>query len=71
MGGKLSLVAEFPDRAPVVLSGIAEEVRPKNLQVEKPRAEFSDGWVMAQRFATAKSAGGGRSGQVSRTPRIA
>ena len=27
MGGNLSLVAEFPDRAPVVLSGIAE-VRP-------------------------------------------
>jgi DNA-binding XRE family transcriptional regulator len=27
MGGKLSLVAEFPDRAPVVLSGIAEERR--------------------------------------------
>jgi len=25
MGGKLSLVAEFPDRAPVVLSGIAGE----------------------------------------------
>ena len=25
MGGKLSLVAEFPDRAPVVLFGIAEE----------------------------------------------
>ena len=24
MGGRLSLVAEFPDRAPVVLSGIAE-----------------------------------------------
>ena len=24
MGGTLSLVAEFPDRAPVVLSGIAE-----------------------------------------------
>jgi hypothetical protein len=23
MGGKLTLVAEFPDRAPVVLSGIA------------------------------------------------
>jgi hypothetical protein len=23
MGGNLSLVAEFPDRAPVVLSGIA------------------------------------------------
>src|SRR5436190_18595699 len=30
MGGKLSLVAEFPDRAPVVLSGITEDdPRPK------------------------------------------
>lgn len=30
MGGTLSLVAEFPDRAPVVLSGIAEDdPRPK------------------------------------------
>jgi transcriptional regulator with XRE-family HTH domain len=30
MGGNLSLVAEFPDREPVVLSGIAEEsARPK------------------------------------------
>ena len=27
MGGNLSLVAEFPDRAPVVLSGIAEDDR--------------------------------------------
>jgi len=25
MGGSLSLVAEFPDRAPVILSGIAEK----------------------------------------------
>jgi len=25
MGGNLSLVAEFPDRAPIVLSGLAEE----------------------------------------------
>jgi DNA-binding XRE family transcriptional regulator len=25
MGGKLSLVAEFPDRPPIVLSGIAED----------------------------------------------
>ena len=25
MGGNLSLVAEFPDRAPVVVSGIAED----------------------------------------------
>lgn len=30
MGGNLSLVAEFPDRGPVVLSGIAEdELRPE------------------------------------------
>ena len=30
MGGNLSLVAEFPDRAPVILSGIAEaDPRPK------------------------------------------
>jgi transcriptional regulator with XRE-family HTH domain len=28
MGGNLSLVAEFPDRAPVVLSGLGDE--PKN-----------------------------------------
>ena len=27
MSGNLSLVAEFPDRAPVVLAGIAEDVR--------------------------------------------
>jgi transcriptional regulator with XRE-family HTH domain len=32
MGGSLSLVAEFPDRAPVVLSGIAEDApKPKPL----------------------------------------
>src|SRR5947208_4172209 len=28
MGGNLSLVAEFPDRAPVVLSGIADDNPP-------------------------------------------
>ena len=28
MGGKLSLVAEFPNRAPVVLAGIAEDDEP-------------------------------------------
>jgi hypothetical protein len=27
MGGNLSLIAEFPDREPVVLSGIAETVQ--------------------------------------------
>jgi transcriptional regulator with XRE-family HTH domain len=31
MGGSLSLVAEFPDRAPVVLSGIAETGRQTRL----------------------------------------
>jgi DNA-binding XRE family transcriptional regulator len=29
MGGNLSLVAEFPDRAPVMLSGIANDEPPK------------------------------------------
>src|SRR5437016_11192633 len=29
MGGNLSLVAEFPDRAPVVLAGIAEDGPPQ------------------------------------------
>ena len=29
MGGNLSLVAKFPDRAPVVLSGIADDPVPK------------------------------------------
>lgn len=34
MGGNLSLVAEFPDRAPVILSGIAEDdPRPKRRRV--------------------------------------
>lgn len=28
MGGNLSLVAEFPDRSPVVLSGLAEDETP-------------------------------------------
>ena len=35
MGGRLSLVAEFPDRPPVVLSGIAGDDAPAGL---KPRA---------------------------------
>jgi len=35
MGGNLSLVAEFPDRAPVVLSGIAED---HATQKSKPKA---------------------------------
>src|ERR1041384_3923048 len=39
MGGNLSLVAEFPDRPPVVLSGIAETVpRPKPTRRKRARA---------------------------------
>src|SRR6516165_2883387 len=30
MGGSLSLVAKFPDRPPVVLSGLAEDTPPEN-----------------------------------------
>src|SRR5258706_1172167 len=33
MGGSLSLVAEFPDRTPVVLSGIADD----NARLKSPR----------------------------------
>jgi DNA-binding XRE family transcriptional regulator len=35
MGGSLSLVAEFPDRSPVVLSGIAEDANA--LRLKRPR----------------------------------
>ncbi len=39
MGGNLSLVAEFPDRAPVVLSGIAEAAPDaKPTRRKQPRA---------------------------------
>src|SRR5436305_14516331 len=39
MGGNLSLVAEFPDRPPVVLSGIAAtEVDPKPLRRKQAKA---------------------------------
>src|SRR5215813_5870490 len=40
MGGSLSLVAEFPDRAPVVLSGIAEHEPP-----QKPRGKHGHAHV--------------------------
>ena len=38
MGGSLSLVAEFPDRAPVVLSGVAEVAPEKPARRKHPRA---------------------------------
>jgi transcriptional regulator with XRE-family HTH domain len=39
MGGNLSLVAEFPDRAPVVLSGIADDdQRHRSRLYERPRS---------------------------------
>ena len=38
MGGRLSLVAEFPNREPVILSGISEEVpTPQAEKKEHPR----------------------------------
>jgi DNA-binding XRE family transcriptional regulator len=41
MGGNLSLVAEFPDRAPVVLSGIADDGPGLKLAGRKTRAGTS------------------------------
>lgn len=42
MGGTLSLVAEFPDRPPVALSGIAEDdPTPKPAGRKNARAHFS------------------------------
>src|ERR1700687_3713462 len=38
MGGSLSLVAEFPGRAPVVLSGIGEEAPDPKQRRKPPRA---------------------------------
>ncbi len=38
MGGKLSLVAEFPDRAPVVLAGLADEAPPNKPRRQKDAA---------------------------------
>ncbi len=41
MGGSLSLVAEFPDRGPVVLSGIAEEERNVRARGRKARPRLA------------------------------
>jgi DNA-binding XRE family transcriptional regulator len=38
MGGKLSLIAEFPDRAPVMLAGIAAIEKGSSRQTEGHRA---------------------------------
>jgi DNA-binding XRE family transcriptional regulator len=40
MGGNLSLVADFPDRPPVVLAGIAEDnppIKPAHRKAARPR----------------------------------
>lgn len=37
MGGELSLVAQFPDREPVVLTGIAEELPARRAQRRESR----------------------------------
>jgi transcriptional regulator with XRE-family HTH domain len=39
MGGNLSLVAEFPDREPVVLSGIAEIAPPLRRPIRRRHAD--------------------------------
>jgi hypothetical protein len=36
MGGTLSLVAEFPDRRPVVLSALGEDPSPLKIADRKP-----------------------------------
>jgi DNA-binding XRE family transcriptional regulator len=38
MGGEVRIVAEFPDRAPVVLSELSEEVRPRKISRSHARA---------------------------------
>ncbi len=46
MGGNLSLVAEFPDRAPVVLSGIAEagpDAKPTRRKHARARTPIAPG----------------------------
>lgn len=40
MGGNLSLVAEFPDRAPVLLAGIAEDEPPQKPSGPKTRSRL-------------------------------
>src|SRR5207244_10120042 len=42
MGGSLSVVAEFPDRAPVVLSGISED-QPESKPTGRGRVQVHEG----------------------------
>jgi len=43
MGGRLSLVAEFPDSNPVILSGIGDSgPDPKPVRRKRPRAHQSE-----------------------------
>jgi transcriptional regulator with XRE-family HTH domain len=65
MGGNLSLVAEFPDRAPVVLAGIAEESprqghpaasRTRTLERAAIRSNPSDVGEFSGRWKRTKSA---------------
>jgi hypothetical protein len=39
MGGRLRLVAEFPDRPPVILSGIAERDGPRPMRSKRARGK--------------------------------
>ena len=64
MGGNLSLVAEFPDRAPVVLSGIAENDPPP-----KPAGCAQRSGSRRHRVPVPASTRAGRSRRTGRIPR--
>jgi hypothetical protein len=52
MGGKLSLIAEFRDRKPVLLSGIAEEeVEPRTAAKKLSRRGRKSVAIKPQKFA--------------------
>ncbi len=51
MGGNLSLVAEFPDRAPVVLSGIALQSGQRPRPVRRPERPLRPGRARLQKQA--------------------
>ena len=49
MGGKLSLIAEFRDREPVLLSGIAEEDEPRTLSKRVSQSDRKSVVIKAQK----------------------
>lgn len=53
MGGQLSLVVQFPDRAPVILSGIADLADPKPAHKHIVRAAINSRHSLRHETATA------------------